>query len=115
MFVCVSVCLSACPSKFGVCAGESVKIRSLRERSKVDRFPAAKVRGEEWLCYTWVVSLPFAWRPSRISSATSRRPSPSPASLWYHPPTVFQAKEPRANTNCQEKYQLGREGLANVT
>ena len=39
MDVCVSVCLSACPSKFGVCACESVKIRSLRESSKVDRFP----------------------------------------------------------------------------
>ena len=78
----------ASPSKFGV----YVKVQSER------------------LCY----SLPFAWRPSRISSAASCCLSPSPACLWYHPPTVFRAKEPSANTNCQEKYQLGRESLANV-
>ena len=39
------------------------------------------------------------------SSAASRHPNPSPACLWYHPPTVFRAKEPSAN--CQEKYHLG--------
>ena len=77
--------LSACPSK----------IRSLRESSKVDRFFQS---GEKSGCVIpslvnqpdWVVSLPFAWRPSRISSAASRR---SPACLWYHPRTVFRAKE----------------------
>ena len=70
-------CVSACPSKFGV----YVKVQRSTDSSSQGRRAVVLYLGR----FT-----AFAWRPSRISSAASRR---SPACLWYHPPTVFRAKE----------------------